>query len=172
MNKSVCQGCIATSGHTWNPSDDKRWRDDGIVICHFKTKGQRDWHLTDWSIDADDFPPRHCPYILEHLVMNQSLPEISKDEWIDSMDQKTWTKTSANDASIRTFSTHGMREMRVVGWMVTFGVLYLRWNSIGRSMASLAVADTSLNRLSWITTYHLVTHSEQRHLQAVLWWLW
>ena len=87
MKKEVCQACWRERRWPWTFFQDTSWEKGLINYCACQKHNGCLWfRLPGDSVDSR--PPRGCSYTLEHIVLNQSLPEMDEVEWIDSMDQK------------------------------------------------------------------------------------
>ena len=61
LNKELCIKCNNDKVGCWTASDDGNW-DNGMIWCPYASIRQ----------DSIDSPPEHCPYKLEHIVLNQN----------------------------------------------------------------------------------------------------
>jgi hypothetical protein len=68
LNKSICKKCYRNLGWKWDRHDDSTWKKIHSVFCN-TTETYGCYHSTVLS------PPDHCPYVLEHLIVEQSHAE-------------------------------------------------------------------------------------------------
>ena len=92
LKKKVCQHCISSGNHPsrlrrWFDLDEGNWN-AGYVTCPYLQKSWSGTTMVYKMALKKEVPPEWCSYVLEHIILNQSLPEIDKVERIDSTGQK------------------------------------------------------------------------------------
>ena len=75
LNKDICIKCVNASvvtGKTpqdrWNVEDDKRWEQEGRVICPYADEAIATKVIFNWGMTYVSYPSKDCPYKFEHSV--------------------------------------------------------------------------------------------------------
>ena len=74
LNKELCKKCMNTYADSflnkerllteWNMFDERRWEEDGLIVCPFDYKNKREGNIR----KIDDKPPNCCPFYLEQVI--------------------------------------------------------------------------------------------------------